>query len=458
MKAFVYLVIFFPALLFGQNIGIGTVTPAQKFAINGKLEIGDDTAAPSPGTIRFNSTNNDFEGWNGTQWLSLTFNQENIPKNQTPSLIDDSAYFGSVIKFNGPSAAISAPGSNDAGQVFIFNENMGCWGQQKTIDPFGTGIAAGDNFGHAMNYDSDWLVVGAYRHDSPVTDCGKVYVYSNDGNFTNFTTLTPSTPTVELFYGIDVSLDQNYIAVGCAGELNSTATAILGVVYLYEYNGTTWTEVSKITAPSGTMNTGFGQEVLLKNGLLFVSATNELVGGIKTGAVHVYRQSGPSLSYLTQLTPPGQPLNATFGNDLEFENQKLIVAAIHNPTNGISLSGAVYYYSYDNIQSTFSFKQMLSKPIGPNNISDRYGISVALSGDELLVGCEFANDYGENTGAVYLYNYDQGWQFEEEVKNPDKFFWDRYGAEVAMDGNNKAVGSPFEVANFNKGKVYFVIP
>jgi uncharacterized protein (TIGR02145 family) len=40
--------------------------------VEGKIKIGDDSSLPVPGTIRFNPSKSDFEGWNGLQWVSLT--------------------------------------------------------------------------------------------------------------------------------------------------------------------------------------------------------------------------------------------------------------------------------------------------------------------------------------------------------------------------------------------------
>jgi hypothetical protein len=40
--------------------------------IKGKIDIADDIIAPVAGTIRYNTTTQDFEGYNGTIWLSMT--------------------------------------------------------------------------------------------------------------------------------------------------------------------------------------------------------------------------------------------------------------------------------------------------------------------------------------------------------------------------------------------------
>ena len=58
--------------LYGQSVGIGTSTPNQKLDVNGKLKLADDNNTPSKGTIRWNEAAQDFEGFDGIQWLSLT--------------------------------------------------------------------------------------------------------------------------------------------------------------------------------------------------------------------------------------------------------------------------------------------------------------------------------------------------------------------------------------------------
>lgn len=52
------------------NVGVSTTTPSQRLTVDGKIKIGNDTATATAGTIRWSGS--DFEGFDGTQWLSLT--------------------------------------------------------------------------------------------------------------------------------------------------------------------------------------------------------------------------------------------------------------------------------------------------------------------------------------------------------------------------------------------------
>ncbi len=55
------------------NVGIGTTTPAAKLDVAGAIKVGYDTSSTySAGMIRFNTTSNKFEGYDGTGWK--TFN------------------------------------------------------------------------------------------------------------------------------------------------------------------------------------------------------------------------------------------------------------------------------------------------------------------------------------------------------------------------------------------------
>ncbi len=53
----------------GTNVGIGTTAPAQKLHVAGKIQVGNDAATATAGTIRWTGTN--FEGFDGSVWKTL---------------------------------------------------------------------------------------------------------------------------------------------------------------------------------------------------------------------------------------------------------------------------------------------------------------------------------------------------------------------------------------------------
>jgi subtilisin-like proprotein convertase family protein len=55
-----------------QNIGINILNPQATLDVNGKIKVGNDQATEVAGMIRYTSMSNDFEGYNGTTWKSMT--------------------------------------------------------------------------------------------------------------------------------------------------------------------------------------------------------------------------------------------------------------------------------------------------------------------------------------------------------------------------------------------------
>lgn len=54
------------------QVGVNNANPEQALDVGGKVKIGDDAAAPTAGTLRFDDTAEAFEGYDGTAWRSLT--------------------------------------------------------------------------------------------------------------------------------------------------------------------------------------------------------------------------------------------------------------------------------------------------------------------------------------------------------------------------------------------------
>jgi uncharacterized protein (TIGR02145 family) len=81
------------------NLGIGNRDPVEKLDVDGRIKVGDESSATSveEGTIRYNTTTNDFEGFNG-QWVSLT-NNNGISGLETVTDIDGNIY-GSVVIYD----------------------------------------------------------------------------------------------------------------------------------------------------------------------------------------------------------------------------------------------------------------------------------------------------------------------------------------------------------------------
>src|SRR6202040_1873288 len=86
--------------------------------------------------------------------------------------------------------------------------------------------------------------------------------------------------------------------------------------------------------------------------------------------------------------------------------------------------------------------------------NDFFGSSVAISGNLVLVGA-YLNDTGAmNAGAAYLYDATSG-NLLHTFTDPAVASNDQFGTSVAISGNNLLIGSPlYSTGTANRGIAY----
>lgn len=72
MRFFMLSFLLFIASFLHAQVGVGTDTPTQELDVSGKIKISNDGRTPTAGTIRYTTVSDDFEGYDGTEWKSLT--------------------------------------------------------------------------------------------------------------------------------------------------------------------------------------------------------------------------------------------------------------------------------------------------------------------------------------------------------------------------------------------------
>jgi len=124
-------------------------------------------------------------------------------------------------------------GATNAGAVYIFTSTTGesgTWSQQQKIQASSVGNT--DYFGVSVSVDGDTLVVGAHRDDDTVTDAGAFYIFERSGTtWTQSTKLQAPTPEGSGTFGRAVAMDGDYIVVGARD--NPLTATLSGASYVY---------------------------------------------------------------------------------------------------------------------------------------------------------------------------------------------------------------------------------
>lgn len=208
--------------------------------------------------------------------------------------------------------------------------------------------------------------------------------------------LLPSVSEEKGLFGYSVAQSGNYAAVGAPGEEFDK-----GAVYVYERDGNDWTEMARLTATDGAFFDRFGWSVALDGNYLAVGAYGCDNRGPNSGGVYIFERSGNTWTQQVKLLPWG---------DLPNTNRRA-----------------------------------------------EFGISVALSGNLLLVGAwrDWENVFnsqgpaptGFHRGAAYLFNRDgSNWNQMARLTASDADRNDFFGRSVAIDGTFAIVGAPGDQA------------
>ncbi len=81
-------------------------------------------------------------------------------------------------------------------------------------------------------------------------------------------------------------------------------------------------------------------------------------------------------------------------------------------------------------------------------VGDQFGVSVSISGELIIVGAEMDDDFGLNSGSVYIFKRNGiGWIEEANLNSSNASTPHQFGASVSISGNMVIVGAPLDVIN-----------
>jgi hypothetical protein len=360
------------------KFGIGTSTPAQKLEVNGKIKLGDDAEVPVAGTIRWNDTEKDFEGYTGTAWVSLT--KAGIPplgegssgpvsnyQSVFPNDINEDKEFGFSVDIDSNYAIIGAIKSNllqplpspniRIGAAYIFFKlPNGTWQQQAKLLPDATDLEG--RFGYRVTIYGDYAAVTDFI-DGPLgfnlNKTSQVYIFKRTGTtWAKQTILNEVLSTIGgnpmgTEFGYSIDMDSVHLVAGAPQHNAQT-----GAAFVYQRTGTTWS--APVSLSHQLTNNGvtphFGTSVSIYNNEIIVGSPDETdtPGGTQNspnGRVYLYRKQTGVWNTIFDIMPgsygnnpgPDNPLHTKFGQFVALYDRYMIVAAPND--------NSVFFYAND---------------------------------------------------------------------------------------------------------------
>jgi hypothetical protein len=222
-----------------------------------------------------------------------------------------------------------------------------------------------------------------------------------------------------------------------------------GAAYVFVRSSDGWIQQAKLVPPDGPGVGRFGSSVAISGDTALVGAPS-YGSGINhgQGAAYVFVRSGTAWTLQSLLTAADGAGADIFGYSIALDGQTALIGAPGVDTLPITNRGAAYLFERHGTTWVQQAKLLASD----GTFSDRFGWSVALSGDTSLVGA-IGDDIGIHTdqGSAYAFVRDgDTWRQQAKLQAQDGASFDQFGRAVALSGTTALIGAPYAWVGGNR--------
>jgi hypothetical protein len=319
---------------------------------------------------------------------------------------------------------------------------------------------ASDSYGGAVEIRGNTAVVSAHGWDDPLAEggfgsAGAIYCYIKTG-----TSWVPRTEHI-----LTSSVRQNNSKIGTAGNDAETSyrfnaltvhgeRVVAGVpewyngsiypgqIVIWEKSGDIWVE-SHVTASTSVANDWYGLSVSTYGDHIAVGAPYH--DGKNTNAGKVYILSSGSAGWVEETT-----LEPEYGAGIYDEYGAYFGISLHMNSDllAVGVPGKDKTHVYRSGSLGWVEEEILTHP--SSSTGDKYGSNVAIDGQVLVVGCPYEDAAGANAGAAFVYTSSSatGWDFAQGILHTaadgvSNVEGSRLGSSVDVDSGNIIVGAPY---------------
>jgi heptaprenylglyceryl phosphate synthase len=337
--------------------------------------------------------------------------------------------FGTAVAISSGTLVIGAPDDPinglsgfGSGAVYVFESVGTSWVQQAKLDPSDGGGHV--QFGSSVAVFSDTVVVGAHMDDDPNgANCGSVYVFEkgagwSDGHANQVAKLDPDDGDDEDHFGASVAIEGDTVIIGARRDEDPNG-AYAGSVYVFR-KGAGWrnghaNQVAKLDPDDGDSIDYFGHSVALSGDTVIVGAwEDEDPNGSYAGSAYVFERgtgwSNGHANQVAKLDPADGGTGDRFGVSVAIAGNTVIVGACRDGDPNGSLAGSAYVFEKGAGWSNGHPNQVAKLDPSDGGERDYFGVAVAIGADTVVVGAYRDGDpNGSQAGSAYVFEKGGGW-------------------------------------------------
>ena len=240
------------------------------------------------------------------------------------------ASFGYSVSLSGSLAIIGAPyAGNQEGAAYIFENTGDTWSEVAKLTA--TDGIPFDQFGSAVDISGSTAIVGAWRAENSGQRRGSAYVFEDTGQgWSQVAKLTSYDPQDNQRFGTEVAIEDGLALVGAPGDHN--AGTYTGAVYPYRKVIGTWQGDNKLIASIAARSGSFGWPI-------DIDGTTAAIGGYDrrttSRLVYVFEYGGTSWTEVDMLFASDGRSGDAFGGAISLDGTRLLVGSPRNDNRQI---------------------------------------------------------------------------------------------------------------------------
>lgn len=387
--------------------------------LEGKRAVVSATGRREPGKTRGAVYVFEFDGESWLETAQLTAMDEG-----------DVTFFGVDLSLNGDRLAVGSFGVESPGAAFVFEHEGAKWSSPTKL--VADDSLPGDRFGQAVSLSGTDLLVGAWGYARNDISTGAAYFFQlANGEWQQQQRIVPAAAGG---FGLSVAV-QGYEAL-IAAPLDAEQGIGAGAVYAYRRSEAGWVQRNKLLPPFAGFLTRFGSQVSLDGHRALIGSAAGLVA---TGTIFALRGE----EWIEEATLTGDPVDSSL-IPVALAGPVALVADPRNDGNrDVSLPEAGAVFSFREDSGGWSGPVEIDQPRIPGADLAFFGWAVVLDGDRAFTAAPGEDSNGQSAGAVYVHQYaNNAWKTVQKLHGESR--GDRFGTSIAVYGNRLLVGSPWE--------------
>lgn len=246
-------------------------------------------------------------------------------------------------------------------------------------------------------------------------------------------------------FGCAVDIDADRIVIGARNTRN-TIGDMTGAAHVFNRPHTGWASTDQPDAilfqSDGNEEDGFGAAVAIDGPTIVVGAPSCDTGNIDAGAAYVFELNGSTWDEITRLYSSAMEVDEHFGLALAIDGDMLAVGAPNVGTHDDPGSVDCFRLSRE---GAWEWLQSFDHRDGEED-GDHFGRAIAFASDPLLedrwmfVGCSGRDAHA---GTVEGYRFDEGteqWTLAQTIEASDRTNGDHFGFSLSVESDMLVIG------------------